>query len=385
MTDLNGLSDPVALTQRLLGTNTVNPPGNEHAPCDIVEPLLVRLGFSTERHSFAPGRETLIARPQRVAGKLLCFTGHLDTVPLGSVPWTTDPWGSTIADGKLYGRGSSDMKGGVAAFLSALARTRMDAPGVDIPVVLVLTAGEETGCEGASALPASLGRELPVSAMLVGEPTGNQMRLGHKGALWLKAEATGRTAHASTPELGDNAIYHAVDAIAAVRRFEVKPGFDALLGAATLNVGTVSGGLNVNSVPDHAEFSVDIRTVGKQGGDATFAELQSYLGQRIQLRATLNVPALLSDASHPWMQAVERCIAEVMGPALAGPRAAAFFTDGPALQRLFGDIPTAVLGPGEPACAHITDEYIHIGRLRDAVSIYQRIVQHQFSSSSTAR
>jgi succinyl-diaminopimelate desuccinylase len=378
---LNWMTDPVSLTQTLMRENTVNPPGNEQALCDIVEPLLHELGFQTKRYSFASGRDSVVAMPVQDVGRLLAFTGHLDTVPLGEVPWTTDPFGSTVRDGRLYGRGSSDMKGGIAAFLAALARLKIESAQIALPVVLVLTAGEETGCEGANALPLTLAADLPVEALLVGEPTANQMKLGHKGALWLKAEAMGRTAHASTPQLGDNAIYRAVDAISRLREFQLKPGFDKLLGLPTLNVGTIRGGININSVPDFAEFSIDIRTVGKTASDETISELASYLGEKIKLRATLNVPVLLTDASNAWMRVVERCIAEVTGHAEPTSRAAAFITDGPALQRIFGDIPTAILGPGEPGCAHITDEYIDIRRLRDSVSIYERIVNHQISST----
>src|SRR5262249_2227809 len=137
-----------------------------------------------------------------------CFTGHLDTVPLGAAAWARDPFAAETDGDRLHGRGASDMKSGIAAMLTAaLALAKL--PQRKSGLVLVLTAGEETGCEGArylAALPGALPR---CGALLVGEPTGNQPLIGHKGALWLAAAFPGVTAHGSMPEQGDNAVYKA--------------------------------------------------------------------------------------------------------------------------------------------------------------------------------
>src|SRR6185437_16938244 len=117
------------------------------------------------------------------------------------------PFGGEIVDGRLYGRGASDMKSGVAAFVAAaIAEAGRLADGSGVK--LVVTAGEETGCEGAASLAAS-GRLGAAGALVVGEPTANQLFVGHKGALWLKAATAGATAHGSMPEQGDNAVYKA--------------------------------------------------------------------------------------------------------------------------------------------------------------------------------
>jgi succinyl-diaminopimelate desuccinylase len=136
-------------------------------------------------------------------------------VPLGTQPWSVDPLATEIKDGKLYGRGPSDMKSGVAAFVMAgisLAGKLANTPGV----VMYITAGEETGCTGAASMTreASLPR---VGALVVAEPTGNQVLVGHKGALWLEAVTTGVTAHGSMPEKGVNAVYKAARAVAALQ------------------------------------------------------------------------------------------------------------------------------------------------------------------------
>ena len=177
----------VALTQELVRIRTVNPTDPERPAAERLGKLLEDAGWSVSMHEFAPGRASVVLR--RAGGSdapPLCFAGHLDTVPLGAAAWRHDPFGGELAGDKLYGRGASDMKSGVAAIVSAalqLSRTRLRGPGM----TLVLVAGEETGCEGAAHLartPGALGR---ASALLVAEPTDNRPVIGHKGALWLRA------------------------------------------------------------------------------------------------------------------------------------------------------------------------------------------------------
>ncbi|KJS37314.1 MAG: hypothetical protein VR70_12695, partial [Rhodospirillaceae bacterium BRH_c57] len=150
---MNETHDVVALTRRLIAFDTINPPGNEQACAEYLRDILAAAGFETDLHALGAGRASLVARLGGGANGSdpLCFTGHIDTVPLGAQPWTRDPFAGEIVDGKLYGRGSTDMKGGVAAFVIACiveAERLRDGPGV----VLVITAGEETGCDGAAAL-----------------------------------------------------------------------------------------------------------------------------------------------------------------------------------------------------------------------------------------
>ena len=203
------MQSPVELTQELVRFKTVNPPGAERACAERLASLLDGAGFAVDLFPFGDARSQLVARIGGVTEKLpLGFTGHLDTVPLGAQPWSVDPFAAEILQDKLYGRGSSDMKSGVAAFVAssiALADRLAGTAGL----VLVITAGEETGCTGAAAL--SRGEPvLPqVGALVVAEPTGNRLLVGHKGALWFEAVTKGVTAHGSMPEKGINAVYKA--------------------------------------------------------------------------------------------------------------------------------------------------------------------------------
>lgn len=364
----------VLLTQQFVKVDTVNPPGNESALARLIGILLSEAGLQTVFHTLADGRESLVAWSGNVSdGPKLCFTGHLDTVPFGSQPWTLPPLSGEIQGDRLYGRGSSDMKAGIAAFIAAMFQYR-ETHGEHAAVLLILTAGEETGCEGAKALRNLTKPDFNVGAMIVGEPTANELVIGHKGALWITAAAKGVTAHGSMPERGENAIYHVVDAIHKLRLFSFAGIKDELLGYPTLNVGTISGGLNVNSVPDEAAFEVDVRTVCGMSHDELLDEFGAYLGDRVALKAKLDVPALRQEMHDPWVSDVGRIASEITGIANEG-RAVSFFTDGPVLREIFGAVPTVILGPGEPSMAHRTDEFCSVSSIAASVNIYAQVIE----------
>ena len=172
-------ADAVALTQALVRTNSINPPGDEAATAALVTKQLEGSGFRVEHHSFGSKRYNLIADlPGSASAETpLVLTGHLDTVPLGSASWRQDPFGGEIDGGRLYGRGASDMKAGIAAMTLAAIRAAA-GPRLRRGLRLVFTGGEETGCQGALALRAN-GMLGAASGIVVGEPTANRIALGH--------------------------------------------------------------------------------------------------------------------------------------------------------------------------------------------------------------
>ena len=362
------------LTQALVRFDTINPPGNERLCAEHLGSILNDAGFAVSYHEFAEPRTSLVARIGGDAdAKPLCFTGHIDTVPLGAAPWSVDPFAADIADGKLYGRGTSDMKSGVAAFVVAairLARELETGPGM----VLIITAGEETGCEGAYHL-AGLGNVLgDAGAIVVAEPSSNLPFIGHKGALWLKAVANGLTAHGSMPELGVNAIYKAARTISQLEDFDFNVARHPVFGKPTLNVGTVHGGMNINSVPDRAEVGIDIRTLPDQDHGDLCAHLSSYLGDDIAVEPIVDVGSVWTDPAEDWMLDVFDVMAEILGK-MPEVCTATYFTDAAALTPAYGGPPTVILGPGEAAMAHQTDEYCVVDRIDQAVDAYVEIAK----------
>lgn len=365
--------DPIELTQALIRIPTVNPPGDEDQCARWLAGFLQEQGFSARLHTFGPRRFNLVAEwVGQGGGPWLGFSGHLDTVPLGGAPWTQDPFGGVIDAGLLYGRGSTDMKCGLAAFIAACARSR-NALRSCRGVRLLLTGGEETGCDGARALREGVGESLAnLGALIVGEPTQNYPFIGHKGALWIRGRSNGETAHGSMPEDGDNAIYKVADAVAKLRSFTT-PHWHPLMGGCTVSVGTISGGINVNSVPDRASFEVDVRTVPGVSHSALRDDMAGHLGPEVRLESFVDVPPLAPTETHPWLGRVFACCAPFHAEAIV-PKVVPYFTDGSVLVPQDGSLPTVILGPGEPQMMHKTDEYCRVDRVREAVQVYSAIL-----------
>lgn len=365
----------IELTQQLVRIRTVNPPGNERACATYLGKLLEEHGFAITYDEFADTRTSLVARiGGNEASAPLCITGHLDTVPLGQTPWRIDAFAGEIGDGRLYGRGSSDMKGGVAAFLVAaleLAKFLREGPGL----VLVITAGEEMGCMGSKHLEPQrdvLGR---AGAIVVGEPTANYPVVGHKGSIKFHAHTQGATAHGSMPEQGVNAIYKAAKAVARLETFEFDGADHPIMGKPTLNVGTIEGGLNVNSVPDRAKIGVDIRTTPGLDHEALMSRVQRCLGEDVEVVPYQNEMAVWTEPENEWIQGLYDLLTPVLGER-PQPRAVSYFTDAASLRRAYNFPPTVILGPGEPEMAHQTDEYCRVAKIGEAVAIYNQIIRN---------
>jgi succinyl-diaminopimelate desuccinylase len=366
------VEEAISLTKSLLRFDTINPPGRERDCARYAGKLLEEWGYRVDYHEYAEARTSVVARaggaPDRPP---LCLTGHIDTVALGSAPWTRDAFAGETDGDRLYGRGSSDMKAGVAAILLAargMARRLAGTPGV----VLVLTAGEEGGCIGSAHLARSplLGA---AGAIVVGEPTANQPYVGHKGSLKFHVRFRGVSAHGSMPELGVNAVYKAARAISALEAFDFRAAKHPLMGAPTMNVGTVKGGDGINMVPDWASIGVDVRTVPGVDHAALMKRLREALGEEAEIDLVSDLPPVWTPPEQEWMQRVTEICARELG-ARPQPRTATYMTDAANLLKAYAGAPTVVLGPGEPQMAHQTDEYCSQERIRQAVAIYEALI-----------
>ena len=365
--------DAVALTQTLLRFDTVNPPGQERECARHAGALLEQWGFRVDFHEYAEGRTSVVARAGGSDGKLpLCLTGHIDTVALGVSPWTRDPFAGETDGDRLYGRGSSDMKAGVAAILLAarnLSKKLSGTPGV----VLVLTAGEEGGCIGSEHLARTrlLGE---AGAMIVGEPTSNYPLIGHKGSLKFNAKFRGVSAHGSMPELGVNAIYKAARAVAALESFDFRVKPHPVMGGPTLNVGTFEGGQGVNMVPDEASIGVDIRTVVGMDHGALVSRLRDLLGTEAEIDVFSDMNAVWTEPGQEWVRRVFEISGRHLGVRPSA-KTATYNTDAGNLLKVYAGAPAVVLGPGEPHLAHQTDEYCSMERIGESVALYEELIR----------
>jgi succinyl-diaminopimelate desuccinylase len=239
----------------------------------------------------------------------------------------------------------------------------------------VLCAGEETGCDGALALARADGALGEVGALLVAEPTTNYPCVAHKGVVWLDALADGRTAHGSMPHLGDNAIHKLARAIVALEGFSFDADAHPLLGEPTLNVGTVSGGININSVPDRARAGLDVRTVPGLDADAVVAQLAAAAGDDVRIETRIALDPVDTDPDGEWVREVFAVMAPLAGERDVEPRGLAYFTDACALVPAYGTPPAIVCGPGDADQAHRTDESCSVAALEAAADGFFEIAR----------
>lgn len=285
---LDGHSDAIVdLAAELTAADTQNPPGETAAAVDRLEAYFDGLGLATERFAVDPAKPNLLATLPGARDTELCLSGHLDTVPFDAAEWRHDPLGDREGD-RLYGRGTTDMKGAVAS-MAAVARAYVETDTTP-PVTLrfAFVADEETGGDAGTRALVDAGR-LDADACVIGEPTGSPSRpsvvVADRGAIWLRMEAVGEAAHGSRPMLGENAIDRLYVGVQTLReRFgsraleidaNVRPIVDesiefyaetlgeeaarALFERPTINLGTIDGGEAINSVPASASAEIDIR------------------------------------------------------------------------------------------------------------------------------
>jgi succinyl-diaminopimelate desuccinylase len=265
------------------------------------------------------------------------------------------------------------MKSGVAAIvLMALSLAKI--AGRKVGVTLILTAGEETTCEGAAyiaGIPAALGN---VGAIVAGEPTANAPWIAHKGCVRYAIKTKGIAAHASMPDKGVNAIYKAVEVIRKLQNFDFGLPPHPILGQPTLAVTTMAAGTAINIIPEETTIGVDIRTIPEQKEQDVRRKLEGALGTDVELLKLNSAASVGTDLNDSWVQVVFEIMEQLTGtrPAPAG---ATYFTDCSVLTPAYGNPPTIILGPGEPELAHKTDEFCYLSKIELAVEAYTQIAR----------
>lgn len=370
------------LCQALVRIPSVNPDGNpgtdqvgEKKCAEFVGAFLKKCGARVEFQPVLPDRPNVIGRfPTDSIGikkPRIVFAPHTDTVSVAGM--TIRPFDAEIRDEKIFGRGASDTKGSMAAMLWALWEMRERIPSLAHEIWFAGLVSEEAGQNGAKVFAREFGKPSGENLSdaeseifgLVGEPTNCDIVHTHKGAVWLTLETQGVAVHASTPERGENAIYKMTEAIAWLRD-ELAPQLaqirDPILGAQTLNVGTISGGSKTNIVPDFCTATVDIRTVPEQDTQALVDQVNKrFPGLIAKARQSRS---LFTDPSHPLIRALEKAGGKCTG--------APWFCDGAIFSE--AGISAVAAGPGDIAQAHTNDEWIALSELERGVEFYKNFL-----------
>lgn len=376
------------LLRDLVALPSVNPMGRpltgadiyEHRVSAYLEEYFRSLGVAYERQSVEPLRDNLVAWTDSPnASATLIFEAHQDTVPVDNM--TIEPFAARIEDGRLYGRGACDIKGGMAAMLAAFARVVRDKPAGAMRIVMACTVDEEFTSLGVRRLVASRLRErfANVIGAVVAEPTGLHIVDTHKGAVRWELTTTGRSCHSSRPEMGINAIYRMAVLLPFVERYaeELRVSLiHARLGPPTLSVGRIDGGTSVNTVPDRCRVEIDRRLLPGENAALALEDLHDYLRRHVDpsldfsfsvLR--LSAPALSEDGSEELVARLGSVIDGVRGTHRI--EAVPYGTDASSLAE--SGIPSVVFGPGDIARAHTCDEWVPLDEVEQASEILYRL------------
>ncbi len=366
-----------ALLRQMIGIRSANPPGEEDRIVSFVEDLLGRGGIPTQRIPLEEGRSSLVARlPGREQGSVV-FCAHLDTVAADEEQWTSPPLEPRLEADRLYGLGAADMKSGVAVLLTLALQIAAQGVPLAKSLVLAFTADEEQAYRGAASVAAS-GLIDDAEFLLIPEPTAGRAYCGQKGELWLEATFTGRAAHGSMPQLGINTILPAasfcLSLAADAARFPEVPG----RGRASLNVGQINGGWQVNIVPDRTRIRLDWRVASVEERERVLERVQTTgeaaakaAGARFALDIVNDRLPIISDAGDPHLRAL---LAAAAQDGSAQPIAIApYSTDAVAIVPKL-NVPVAIYGPGDIAQAHQPDEYVELASLDQALTVLARFV-----------
>ncbi|MGJ9403779.1 M20 family metallopeptidase [Arthrobacter sp. KK5.5] len=369
----------VELACALVAAGGENPGGTEEATVVVLEEAAGRLGLEVLRDDVAPGRPnvllTLPATTEAV-GEGLLFLGHSDVVPVGP-GWSREPFAPVVEDGRLYGRGSTDMKGGLASVLAAMAALKASGLPRGGPVTLACTVDEEDLGIGIRAL-ARAGLPHRYAACVVAEPTDLETVIACRGDSYLEIAVTGRAAHSGRPSDGRNAIDAAarICALIAEDHKDLQGSLDPLLGAGSWNVGIIEGGRGTSIVAPECRISVDRRLMPFEDAQELCANLLRRIsaagidgdGIEVGAEVTMSMPGFSTPADHPLVRSSTDALRDAgTASRVAGWTAAC---DGGFIARDFG-VPTIVMGPGGlNDQAHQPDECVRLEELATAARAY---------------
>lgn len=371
----------VSLTRDLVRLRSENPPGHESDVIAYLRDLFRTIGLGDGRIiEPAPGRQSLLVATGdgAVSGKpVLLVNGHVDTVPVRPDGWRHDPFGGEVHDGRLYGRGSADMKGGIAGAITALQVCR--SLGLELPceVAFHLVADEELGGAHGTAVLLEKGL-IAADACLDPEPTGLQLCLAERGLMFARVTTRGVPAHGSEPSKGRSAIITAAAIAQVLHDNEFPQTPHPLLGTTTCNVGVIRGGSGPNVVPEECELQIDRRVLPGdtqqsvvRGVVDRIASLGLSRGTDYELVVDMFCEPSEIDAGHPFVGTVADSYRAMTGR-LPGITGLPFTTDARFMRNQLG-IPAVVFGPGKLDVAHTVDEYVDVDSLVTAVSVYAHI------------
>ena len=372
--------DAVALARALVRVDSRNPslvPGapGERAVAELLAGILREWEFRVELYDALPGRPNVVARIGKPGGRVLMFNGHLDVVGVEGMthaPWDAAEWGD-----RIYGRGSSDMKSGIAAMCAAAARI---AGEIDGEVIVAAVADEEYESAGTRSL---IERGIRADAAIVTEPTRLAIMPAHLGFVWIDVTTHGRAAHGSRWDLGVDAIRHAGLVLSELDRFdaeELPKRRHSLLGRPSVHASMISGGIGMSTYPDKCTVQIERRTIPSESPDVVRQEIESVCERAGQRRENFRADVTVTFAQEPSDVAVDAPIVAALESALRESnedvrvQGMTAWTDAALLNA--AGIPAICFGPGDIGLAHAAEEYVMIEEIERATRVLAQLALH---------
>jgi succinyl-diaminopimelate desuccinylase len=364
----------IRIAQRLIQIPSENPSGNEEKVALCIKDILVENGIASELSWAAPERPNLMATLQgSLPGPTMIYNGHLDVVPAGP-KWTKDPYAGIIENGKLYGRGASDMKSGVAAMLYAAIVLKRTGTPFKGKLILLFNVDEEYSNIGIKHF---LQQDIQADYVVISEPSDMDVCICNKGAGRYRLHTFGISGHTSVVENPDNSIYKMAKLIVALEQLsiKIKQRSHEMLGTASLTVAQVNGGSAPNIVPNHTQIEIDRRVLPGEEETEVYKEIELTVkeiavrdGFDIQMEQYLYVPPHSIEKDHILTQTALRVTSEIakkdkVTKTFFATTEASFFS-------VNKRIPTIIMGPGSLHQAHKEDESVDLQEVIDASKVY---------------
>lgn len=375
------LDDVTRLAQELIKIPSDEKTGEQEV-CEYLSDILKSLGMKVRIQEVLPKRPNIIAE---ISGgnnnKSIMFNGHLDIVPIGDIEkWEIDPFEGIIRENKLYGRGSTDMKGAISSMIIAIKCIVNNINNINGKIIFTGVMAEETTGLGTQKI---VEDNIRADMAIVGEPSDEKIYRAHKGTMWFDLATYGRLEHSSESNIkSNNAIINMMKLIHEIDKIskELEKQENNLMGSPSINVGLIRGGTKQNIIPDSCIVSIDRRTLPDEKPEEIIRELKTKLNElyekdnRLEFNITQNIirEAVEISESETVVQEVKKAIIDICNknPVISGMKAT---TDMSILVNQ-GKIPSVIYGPGFLKQAHTINEFIEVDKLLESSKVYAKII-----------